>query len=1125
MDSSLRLIDVVRVRNRFLRSIHLERDYASADGYHPAPSTFQALQAVARALDDPADRAMTLIGPYGAGKSAFCVQLAHLLEGGTAPHWLQRVERQDMVVVQRLQRDQRPFIPVLLVGSRQPLGASLIEALPRSLEHRGHVHLLERLRAEAEALRCPDPSPRQIADLYLLATSLAPLAGARGLLLIVDEMGKFLEYAALHPREGDIFVLQELAEAATRSAELPLIVLTVLHQSAESYAQKLGRVFQAEWSKVGERFRQVPFFPSDVERVEMIGMALDRDPDPDRDALVEHLGRQCAELGMVPPGMRERFPALACAAYPLHPVSLLALPTLFRRIGQSHRSLFAFLAGDEPHALGRFLHETFYSPEHPPLFLPDAVFDYAAEVLRGNWNVTGVARLWAEAVDAVDRAFDLPVFPRRVLKVIALLGILKDPRLPPSESVLRCALTTSAGVPADVKEALAQLQQRRLIVYSRMYDAYRLWEGGDVDVEAEMIAARNALTEGVVLHVAAHLCPPPRMIARRHSYETGTVRPVALIPCRVAELKSAVESVASSLSVLLCLATTQEEVERAEAIARGCEHPHLLIVIARESAVLREAAKDIAAAHRVAQETPGLASDRAARRELAARRQEAETAFRQEWNRLFTPCHGDDGEALWFYRGERVKMHSTRDFSEQLSCMADQTYPDAPCLRNELINRQVLSSAAAAGRRDLIEAMLTHGSQERLGIRGFPPSASMYECLLRATGIHREVGPGQWRFVPPAEGDPQKDPARLWPCWKALEAQIFCEPPELRPLPEIYAVLGAPPYGLTAGVIPVLLCAFLLAYPDETTLYREGTFIVEPSPADWEVLLRRPELFAVAGCRVSGERAAVVQRLARGLKCEAAVVPVVRSLLRMVRSLPEHSWKTRRLPDPVLAMREAIERARSPEVLLFRDLPAALGVAVLSGQEVDSRTVEEFFSALNTALQQWGRVTPDVFERARDVLLEACGLAPGSSGFRQLQELAMGMESRVMDPHLLSFVRRAAQPGDAQTVLESVLALVAGRPPRTWSDMDVDRFSAQAMAIGALFQRERTAVAETASPILSPEEAKLSRELCESLRQHLREQPVWTQMPRHVVRVALSALLRELGQTDGSKEANPSEHL
>src|SRR5207248_1913620 len=123
-------------------------------------------------------------------------------------------------------------------------------------------------------------------------------------------------------------------------------------------------------------------------------------------------------------------------------------------------------------------------------------------------------------------------------------------------------------------------------------------------------------------------------------------------------------------------------------------------------------AAELAAAHHVAGHTEALQHDRAARRELAARQAEAEELFLAEWDRLFSP---GPGGAQWSRAGERVPMEGQRFFSAHLSQMADETYAAAPVLRNELVNRRDLSSAAAAGRRNLIEAMLTRASERRLG--------------------------------------------------------------------------------------------------------------------------------------------------------------------------------------------------------------------------------------------------------------------------------------------------------------------------------------------------------------------------------------------------------------------------
>ena len=94
--------------------------------------------------------------------------------------------------------------------------------------------------------------------------------------------------------------------------------------------------------------------------------------------------------------------------------------------------------------------------------------------------------------------------------------------------------------------------------------------------------------------------------------------------------------------------------------------------------------------------------------------------------------------------------------------------------------------------------------------------------------------------------------------------------------------------------------------------------------------MRRPELFAIAGSRVAGGREAVVERLGKGLKVNPSTVPVVKALFRMVKTLPDFAWNTRRLPDETLAMREAFQNAKSPEQFLFVALPGALNLPAFS---------------------------------------------------------------------------------------------------------------------------------------------------------------------------------------------------
>ena len=87
MSRNLKRSQFVDVAPRFLRSINLYNDWkqsSSASGYIVTPNVAQALEQLSVGLMSAnGQRAFTLTGPYGTGKSAFAVFLCQLLNRDT----------------------------------------------------------------------------------------------------------------------------------------------------------------------------------------------------------------------------------------------------------------------------------------------------------------------------------------------------------------------------------------------------------------------------------------------------------------------------------------------------------------------------------------------------------------------------------------------------------------------------------------------------------------------------------------------------------------------------------------------------------------------------------------------------------------------------------------------------------------------------------------------------------------------------------------------------------------------------------------------------------------------------------------------------------------------------------
>ncbi|MDW8227244.1 MAG: hypothetical protein RMJ60_05545, partial [Anaerolineales bacterium] len=215
-------------------------------------------------------------------------------------------------------------------------------------------------------------------------------------------------------------------------------------------------------------------------------------------------------------------------------------------------------------------------------------------------------------------------------------------------------------------------------------------------------------------------------------------------------------------------------------------------------------------------------------------------------------------------------------------------------------------------------------------------------------------------------------------------------------------------------------------------------------------------------------------------------------------------WRTRRLPESAIHLRRAVETARSPERFLFVEVPEALGLPPFETGEFDKARFEVFFERLNQALDALANATPRLLLWARNVWLTACGLPAEEDGWEEFRRQAAELARRVTNPNLLPLLKRASEAADSRAALESVLAFIASRPLRTWTDTDAERFEAQAAYLGDLWRAEQGE--PDLQTTLSPEMRARALALAERLESSLRA----SGEPPEALRAALQLLLERL---------------
>ena len=487
----------VKVSRRFQKSVRVDSDYGDAralEGYVCPPSAIQILRNMAAQVSETGQGAFTWTGPYGGGKSSLALLLGFLLKddesAGATARTIVGARTADAIVSKI--GGSRVVVPV--VGRRADPEAAILEA------------------AEAVGVR----GRRRPSDALGALAALSDRS-ASGVLLIIDEMGKFLEHAA-HSGDGDVYFFQQLAEEASRSKGR-LLVVGILHHAFDDYAQRLAREVRDEWLKIQGRFSDIPLNIAADEQVELISRAIEvkgrpQPAFPRAEKLAAAMRRANADFAAI----AERL----AHCWPLDPaVAMLLGPLSRRRFGQSQRSIFGFLNSAEPFGFQAFLSS---APEDgsQTYDLP-RLWDYLRANLEPSILASPDGHRWALAVDALERCESRGGDAEHVdvVKSVALIDLFKERSgLAASHDVLRACLPGVQAARLD--EVLGHLSARSVVIHKKHLGAFAIYAGSDFDIEAAVLDARAKMTgiDFARLKTVAALQP---ILAKRFYHKTGAL--------------------------------------------------------------------------------------------------------------------------------------------------------------------------------------------------------------------------------------------------------------------------------------------------------------------------------------------------------------------------------------------------------------------------------------------------------------------------------------------------------------------------------------------------------------------------------------------------------------------------
>ena len=1047
------------IKRRYSRSVNLERDTLEADsvlGYVPTTKSAETIERILTSLVTPrSTSAWTLTGVYGTGKSS----MAHILSSLCGPR-NERINRNARTIVKESHRfkidtskllnkiPSNGLIRAIATAQREPIANTIIKALSFGVSQYPFKGRKPDVVKQIEALKTKVAKGNRVSNGEALKY-LQALATKSHVLLIVDELGKNLEYVASNHVYDDLYLLQQIAELPSGPNDPRVFFLGLLHQAFTEYSSYLTMAQRNEWGKIQGRFEDIPFADSTSEMFQLIGHTIDHSGLGAKSSLVDTWARNWATLLKQEQYIDKNVLTKknVSALFPLHPLCAIVLPILCNRYAQNDRSLFSFLSSSEPHSLSTFLLQTPLTNNIKSLKL-DRLYDYFVESAGLSSTLRIQHQRWIEIHGRICDAIGLDTDALAALKTIGLLNLVSlSGTLKATTQLVRFALSDNPNSKPEKKrwdKAIETLKRKDFVIWRESLDELRIWQGSDFDFD-KAIAEHVALEKRPLRQLLSETCPLSPLIAQRHSFETGNLRFFERKYYATVSDFTQHKAVHIGGDGLICniLAERKGKDEIPTKLKDG--RPVVFIFSSIEIDKLRRACIEYTALKKIQLCSPELQTDSVARREVRYRLLHAKQILDNMLSQAFSfrntqhRCHIQDDE----------KVKSQRQFNSRISDLCDDVYKKSIQLKNELLNRHKLTTQGAKARRLLIASMIHCGDQERLGIEGNGPQFSMYSSFVTKTGMHT-CKEGQWAISRP------HNKSGLCSVWNRIDK--YCRSARNKPktLKDLHLILTLPPFGVKEGVIPVILASYLLQHMDEMALYQNGTFVPNLHEAVFELIIKRPEMFTVKYFELTGINAQILAELEKivGVKPKqktqsTTILNIVKPLFSFIGNQPEYTKKTQNLSAVAISVRDALIMAREPDVLIFQALPQACCLDVINTKAAMTRNeAKKFRSLLVGALREINNAHVNLLAKCQELMCEAFAYDGNNHDFSEYLRKRARNLGECAEPLLKSFVNAVREePKNENDWIEAVAFVVQDKPPKFWIDSDYIQFEDNLISI------------------------------------------------------------------------------
>ncbi|MGF9796395.1 hypothetical protein [Brevibacillus agri] len=847
---------MIKDKTYFQPSINIRFDLGKGELYErylPTPTHAESLLGLLKGFLNQGNRAHIISGPYGSGKSLLATLVADIALNGRDAEWFSRLQKKFLTVdsniydyLEEIRKENPKYIPVIMSGSGESLRQNLLSSIYRTLHEHGLDFSMPLVVSEVKRVvaiwqsdfidtfnslirllgeenwtlhtwlsdvenysdyaiqwfkkvypKLTSGSQLNVSYDHDIVTQLNHVLGelkqrGYGLFIVYDEFGRFLQTLGSAEVHATMQDLQDLAELSNHNNTNNLSILLITHRNLGQYALRFSEEMHKEFQRIERRYS---VYYTQADRATFIRLASTVTQEYRKDFVrEEQFVSELRQFGLFPELSYHEIDSLVIkGAYPIHPVSLFAIPQLANLVGQNERTLFTFLESTERGGLKE------HTQTSDKWYLVDKIFDYFEPAISefDKDSLIGQSYLMYNRLRRKLIESEFLEDELKALKIITLWRIANlNARQVLSEDLMSFSLLWESEYTAEV---LASLQRKKVIRYNAVNKFWDLFEGSGVDTEGEISGRLQTLSmnKRQKAMLLEEVIFERYILPKQYNDEKSMTRFAAINPVFASELVSGTISSTNLLSIKesdtivhFIIDDTAQDFDSLKQSMLSLSLTDNRIIYAlpvnKLSDEFEPLIERLSIIKTLLQDKYFLSQDRYLLDELNQIKTEVEI----ELNKMVEASFGSNN-CLWINQGTEF-TNSKNYLSKYLSKIMMSVFPLTPEVRNESFNRRNVTKVQKSAAFKVVDMIINAENDEQLKIDGFGPDYLIYATVVKNTGINI--------FSDTINAE----------CLQELKRRLLNVLSNGNgKFNDLIGIFTAPPFGIRKPVVPVLLVALL----------------------------------------------------------------------------------------------------------------------------------------------------------------------------------------------------------------------------------------------------------------------------------------------------------------------------